>query len=137
MSLINGGDMPLSVRDHAYLIGETMMTVWFAKFGIPMDRLEEGMKLVHEQTDEDIKRVPVYKMAPSVINPVEKGYEYANNPVHSNGLFPEAGIRDFDAIVQATTLCVLIDIGAALETASLEEVLMQLTDKVDSDENLR
>lgn len=113
--------MPLNIRDHSYLLGETAMTVWFTKYGISQGRLEDGMTLVREETAEFMKEVPLYEMAPSTVNPIEKGVTYAEKP--DDGFYFAIGaIRDFDAVVKATTLMVMVAAMASEQYAPIEEL---------------
>jgi hypothetical protein len=103
---IGGSIVPLNIRDHSCLIGETAMTVWFDMYGIPMDRLEEGMALVRLGAAEQLEQIPEYEMPPASVEPVQRGVQYAQEGAVSGEEFKEGEVRDFKAIVRATVLLV-------------------------------
>ena len=134
MKLITGGDMPLNIREHSYLIGETAMTVWFTMYGISMDRLDGGMGLVREQSAEQLDQISPYKMAPATVNPVAKGLEFAEKEARLNDLFVLGKDRDFDAIVRATVVIVKSTALASVDYVPIEEATMQFINQIGTDE---
>lgn len=126
--------MPLNIRDHSLLMGETMMTVWFTKYGVSMERLDEGMSLVRDQAAEQLEQIPKYEMAPATIDPIERGLQYAENEVGRNEVFKENAVRDFDAIVRATVIMVKSASVASFIYAPVEEAMKQILNQIGMNE---
>ncbi|MDD5693441.1 MAG: hypothetical protein PHU86_03145 [Patescibacteria group bacterium] len=89
MSLILSGEGDHSCSSFMQICVESLMTIWFVRFGIPMNQFEMTMLQILEQT-KDVANGEVAQTEAPMFDPVSLGMELADD----TKVAEEAGLFD-------------------------------------------